>query len=518
MRPLPLYLEPRLEPRLRSLLEERDLLHTLVDALGSPLNVVLPEQIADNLARFHAVHRKHRLNGRIHFAHKANRSAALVRQLAATDAGLDVASLAELQHALGAGFTPDRIIATGPKSREFLWLAARTGTTVNPDSRAELDDLADLVREHALPRVPVMPRLSGFRAPGTTVLTRPSRFGSDISELDDLLDALERHRDAVEPTGVSYHLDTTGLAEKAVALETCIRVMNECHRRGFRPRTIDIGGGFGVNYLAHAEQWERYTTELTDAVLGKRPPLTWQGHGYGLRNESGTLRGALNLYPAHRPKAAEAYLDDLLSSPAPTLGRPLATLLLENLYDLSVEPGRALVDQCGAAFARVLEVRHTPDGHCLVRLEMNARDVSLEDHGVLMDPVLLTRPGAPDAPEAPVGVHLIGNLCLEADLITRRLVFLPRLPAPGDLLAFANTAGYLMDFNAGRPLGQPVARKVAAYRRDGAWRWSLDEQYWPVDRYRPADKDRSADGSGPADEYSPVDVTGAARHRGERQA
>lgn len=496
MRPSPLYLEPRLEPRLRSLLETTDFLHTLVDALGSPLNLLLPDQIADNLARFRAVYRKHHLTGRIYYAHKANRSSALVRRLAADagpdagtsagtaaglEAGLDAASLGELQHALGAGLTPERIMATGPKNREFLWLAARTGATVHLDSRAELDDLADLVRKHALPRVPVMPRLSGFRSPGVTVLTRPSRFGSPVGELDDLLDALERHRDAVELTGVAYHLDTTGVTEKAVALEACIRVMDDCHRRGLRPRTIDIGGGFGVNYLADAAQWEQYTTALTEAVLGRRPALTWQGHGYGLRNESGTLRGALGLYPAHRAIAAEAYLDELLSQRAPTLGRPLATLLLENMYDLAVEPGRALVDQCGATLARVLEVRRGPEGERMLRLEMNARDAGLEDHGVLMDPVLIPRSAAPAAPDEPVGVYLLGNLCLEADLITRRLVHLPRLPAPGDLLAFANTAGYLMDFNAGGPIRQPVARKVAAYRQDGAWHWRLDEQYWPLD-------------------------------------
>jgi diaminopimelate decarboxylase len=480
MRSLPLYLEPRLEPRLRSVLGATGFLHMLVDALGSPLNVVLPEQIAENLARFRAVYRKHHLKGEVYFAHKANRSSALVRRLTATEAGLDVASLGELQHALGAGFTPDQLLATGPKSREFLWLAARTGATVSVDSPAELDTLADLVRKHALPRTRIMLRLSGFRAPGVTVLTRPSRFGSPVDESDTLLDAVHRHGDAVELTGVAYHLDTRGMAEKAVALEACIKVMNECHRRGLRPRTIDIGGGFGVNYLAHAEQWEAYTTELTSAVLGRRPPLTWQGHGYGLRGESGTLRGALSLYPAHRPVAAERYLDELLSSPAPSLGRPLATLLLENLYELAVEPGRALVDQCGAALARVLEVRETPGGDRLVRLEMNARDVSLEEHGVLMDPVLIPRPGT-GSEDGPVGVYLIGNLCLEADLITRRMVFLPALPKPGDLLAFANTAGYFMDFSADHALQQPIARKVAAFQENGTWRWRLDDQYWPID-------------------------------------
>lgn len=478
----PLYLEPRLAPRTASLLGAARFLHTLVDGLGSPLNVILPDQIADNLARFRDVYRTHRLSGGIFFAHKANRSGALVRRLAATDAGVDAASLRELQHVLGSGFAPERIMATGPKDPEFLWLAARAGVAVNIDGPGELAELAALVRRYGLPRARVLLRLSGFTAPGVRLLTRPSRFGTPAGESDALLAAAVRHQDAVELTGVGYHLDTTSLAEKAVALEGCVRAMDACRERGLDPRAIDIGGGFGTGYLADGGQWERYTTELTQAVLGRRPALTWRRHGYGLRNEAGTLRGSLGLYPAHRPLAAEKYLDALLSQPAPSLGRPLATLLLEGLYDLHIEPGRALVDQCGLTLARVQEVRATESGDRIVRLAANAGDVSLEEHGVLMDPVVVPRAqeGAP-AREAPVGVFLAGNLCLEADMITRRKVFLPRLPHPGDLLGFANTAGYCMDFQAGHAQQQPVARKVAVWReRPGRWRWCLDEEYWPV--------------------------------------
>lgn len=78
-------------------------------------------------------------------------------------------------------------------------------------------------------------------------------------------------------------------------------------------------------------------------------------------------------------------------------------------------------------------------------------------------------------------MYLLGNLCLESDLITRRLVWLPVLPRTGDLLAFANTAGYVMDFRADHALHQPIARTVAAWRDASGWRWCLDEQYWPLD-------------------------------------
>ncbi|RSN17901.1 diaminopimelate decarboxylase [Streptomyces sp. WAC 01325] len=498
----PLYLEPRLESRLRSLVHSPELLHTLTDALGSPLNVLVPDQLADNLARFRAVYGTHHLSGQVFLAHKANRSSALLRSLAATDAGVDVASLGELQHALGAGLTPDRITATGPKNPEFLWLAARTSVTVSLDTRDELEQLATLVRGHGLPRTRVLLRLSGFEASGVRVLTRRSRFGTAVRETALLVEAVERHADVLDVVGVAYHLDTTSLSEKALALEGCLRVLEECRSRGLRPRAVDIGGGFGVNYLADGGQWERYTTALTEAVMGIRPPLTHGGHGYGLRNEAGTLRGALGLYPAHRPVAAAGYLDELLRLPAASLGgRTLAALLLDHLYDLHIEPGRALLDQCGLTLTKVLEVRDDEAGGPLhIRLAAKADDVALEDHGVLMDPVVVPRhpmnadvtgtgPGADIGPGTttgsetgtePVAAYLFGNLCLEADLITRRTVFLPHRPAPGDLLAFANTAGYCMDFHTTRAQHQPAGRKVAAWQEGDRWRWCLDDQYWPT--------------------------------------
>ncbi|KAK1183577.1 Y4yA family PLP-dependent enzyme [Streptomyces sp. NBS 14/10] len=489
-----LYLEPRLGPRLGSLLESDRLLHTLADALGSPLGVVLPDQLAENVERFRSVYRGHHLTGQIFLAHKANRSSALLRRLAATGAGVDVASLGELQHALGCGFAPSLITATGPKDPRFLWLAARTGATVSLDSPAELDQLATLTRAHGLPRVRVLLRLSGFESSGVKVLTRRSRFGTPVPELDTVLDTLMRYADAVELTGVAYHLDTTSAAEKAVALEGCLLALEDCRGRGLAPRAVDIGGGFGVNYLADRTQWERYTTELAQAVLGTRPPLTWGGHGYGLREDGGTLRGALGVYPAYRPVAGERYLDDLLSRPATAFGgRPLATLLLEHLYDLHTEPGRALLDQCGVTLARVLEVRDVGAGPLWVRLAATAGDIGLEEHGILMDPVLLPReprePGEPRATASsagpgasggPVETYLFGSLCLESDLITRRVVHLPHRPAPGDLLAFVNTAGYCMDFHATRAQRQPVARKVAVWQDRAGWRWCLDEEYWPI--------------------------------------
>jgi diaminopimelate decarboxylase len=480
----PLYLRPKVGPRMRSLLDAPALLHTLTDALESPLNIVLPEQAAENAAGFRAVFGKHRLKGQVLFAHKATGSSALIRRLAATGTGVDVASLGELQHVLAGGFTGDRITATGPKSRQFLWLAARSGATVAVDSPGELDSLAELVRAHALPRCRVMLRLSRFAPTGIRVLSRGSRFGIAMAELDRVLEQVVGSGDAVELIGVGYHLDTTSLTEKATALEGCLAALGACRDAGLHPEVIDVGGGFGISYLDDRESWDRYTSELSGAVLGARPSMTWGNYGYGLRNDKGTLRGGLGLYPSWRPTAGEQYLDELLSAPSAAVGgRPLATLVLDQLYDLHAEPGRALLDQCGLTLATVLEVRPSPEDSAdlWVRLAAKADDIALEEHGVLLDPVLVPRAGpAGENTGGPVGVHLFGHLCLESDLITRRTVYLPRAPEAGDVLAFVNTAAYCMDFHASRSQRHPAAKKIAAWTVGGTWHWCLDEAYWPL--------------------------------------
>lgn len=472
----PLPLTPKLSERVADLLAQPSVLADLVKALGSPLNIVLPQQIRENVTDFRRTIDRHGMRGAVYYAHKANRSAALVRELAATEARIDVASLAELQHALGSGFAPDRIMTTGPKTPEFLWLAARSGVTVNVDTIEELTLVGQIIQAHTLPRIDVLVRLSTFRASGATMLSRPSRFGVSTEHLDDVFTVLEKFSQAVRLTGFAYHLDTIGIPEKARAFEGCLLAMEQARSRGHDPRVVDIGGGFGVNYLADSSQWEAFTTALSEAVLGLRDPVTWQGTGYGLRNEGGRLRGAIGLYPAHRPTSGPRYLDNLLSTPAPGLGASLAEAVLDNMHELWIEPGRSLLDQCGIVMARVLEVRPATDDAHYVRLDLNAGDVSLEEHGVHLDPILVTaQPGGRE----PGAGYLIGNLCLEADFISRRKIWFDHLPRVGDLVAFANTAGYFMDFSADHALAQPIARVVAMSRTPQGWTWQLDDQYWP---------------------------------------
>ena len=63
-------------------------------------------------------------------------------------------------------------------------------------------------------------------------------------------------------------------------------------------------------------------------------------------------------------------------------------------------------------------------------------------------------------------MFLGGNLCLERDMIFNHLTFVERLPGPGDIVAFVNTAAYQMDLSASEALMQRRAAKVAVESSD----------------------------------------------------
>ncbi len=71
-------------------------------------------------------------------------------------------------------------------------------------------------------------------------------------------------------------------------------------------------------------------------------------------------------------------------------------------------------------------------------------------------------------------------MCTPADIITHHKTFPDALPEAGDLVAFANTGAYLMDFFESETLEQRVAEKVAVVRTPTGLRWYRDRCYDPL--------------------------------------
>jgi diaminopimelate decarboxylase len=475
-----LTLTPAVHPIIQEFLAAGELLDELTAALGSPLNILFPQIAGSNVDGFHDKLDKLSLRGRVYFAHKANRSDSITRQLSFEHCYIDVSSTNELRHALGSGFNARRIQATGPKNTAFLTLALQHGIVISIDSNWELRELLSLKKSlQTEQKVPLLLRVSGFRSAHSQYRSKASRFGIPLAEIAQTFALLEPAEDDIHLLGFSFHLDTTSIPEKGQAIENCLELFERAISLGFDPTVLNIGGGFKTNYLASEQDWHRYTTAIRDAALGARPPLTWQSNTFGLLPDKGALRGSFNSYSYYDPLTGPGFLEELLAHQLPDQGDTTAgAMLRDNGIELWIEPGRSLLDQCGITVGRVNSVRNSSQGDLLVCLNMKRQDICFLDQEIFVDPIVIYK-DQPDTENPPSAVYFAGNLCLESDLIYRHQTFLPAVPQPGDLVVFANTAGYFMDFSASQAIMQPTAAKIAVYKQNNRFAWSLDDQYQP---------------------------------------
>lgn len=477
-----LSLRPAMSATVRDFIAEEKQLRQLVKSLGSPLNILFPDSVSANVQSFADTLSRHHLLGRVFFAHKASRADSLVKKLASENVSLDVASLAELKHALACGFDGSRLEATGPKNAEFIALCLLHSVVLNLDSKSELEQAITVRKQLKLQgKTRVLIRLSGFTDAVAVTLNKSSRFGVPLGEVDSVLSLLEENEE-FSLLGFSFHLDTTSVQERVMAIEKCLALFDEAINWGFAPQVLNIGGGFRINYLADEHDWSNYVAALKQSILGLDlgSALTWQKNSFGMSVEGGVIRGNFNSYNFFEPSAGAKFLEEVLTQRiASRDDATVAEILSSNMIELWIEPGRAIVDQCGITVARVNAVRQASGGELLVSLNMKRSDLAFLDQEIFVDPVIVYK-RHPLANAALVPVFFAGNLCLESDLIYRHATFVQKVPEPGDLVVFINTAGYSMDFSTTNSIMQPPARKVAVMAQAGSFVWVTDEDYSPV--------------------------------------
>jgi diaminopimelate decarboxylase len=446
-------LAPRIHPLPAELLASPATVTATADRYGTPLHIVFPQVLAENAAGFRAVLDEARLAHRIFYAHKVNRSRSLVRAAGRAGIGVDIASAGELDQALACGFPPAGIEATGPKGEALLRrLVALEGLVVNVDNLWELGRIAEL----ATRPVPVLLRLSAGR--------RVSRFGLAPRHFADAYRMISA-TPSLDLLGLSFHLDTGDLDEKARCVEEALGLTGQALTHGLRPRVLNIGGGFRQAYLGDPDGFDAYVRELRLGLLGRGPALGWGDYAFGYHVEGTGLRGTPVFHRYAGTTRGPDLLRELLDTPLPE-GRTLARVIQESLLELWIEPGKALADHAGITVAAVQFTKETTDGRTLVVLDLARDSVTPADQEVMLDPILVSRTPH-DGTQGPAEVFLAGRLCLERDMISNHLVRLPCLPRPGDLLIFVNTAAYQMDLSAAEALMHPRAPKVAAFRQDG---------------------------------------------------
>ncbi|MEV0544422.1 alanine racemase [Nocardia salmonicida] len=460
-----------LHPLVAAFLTDRDGVRAALRRYGSPLHLVFPQVFTANLAALRTVLDADAVRHRLCYAHKVNRSAAFARTAADAGIAVDVASAQELGSALSAGFPADRVEVTGPKGSAMLRAALAAGVTVNVDNLWELATLAELTPPEQPVRV--LLRVSGFSG------SSPSRFGIDLADVDTALELLVGHRDRVRLLGFAFHLDTAATTERVNAVGDCLELIERAYAHGLAPTVLDIGGGLRQVFTADAAGYDAYDHVLRAGLLGRGPAMHWGNNTFGYHLAEGMVHGGPVFHKYANTESAAGMLAELLAAALPGHGgRALGTVLTDNLLDLWLEPGKALVDHAGITVAQVEFVKQAGNGATLVHLDLSRDTVTAADQEVLIDPIVLSE----EVESRPVGVYFAGHLCLERDLVTQRQVRVAQLPSPGDPVVFANTAAYHMDLSAAQASMHPVPAKIAVLHSDGRFELCPDADYRPGDR------------------------------------
>jgi len=191
---------------------------------------------------------------RICYALKANGSGALLRILAGLGAGADIVSGFELEAALRAGFPAERIVFSGVgKTTDEIGrgLDARIGE-FNAESEEELRRISAAasargrtVRVTLRVNPDIDPKSHAYISTGL----RQNKFGVDIALAPEIL-ARARTMPGLEVSGVQCHIGSQIMTLEP--MEQAVRELVALTRRllaeGVPLRTIDIGGGLGVDY------------------------------------------------------------------------------------------------------------------------------------------------------------------------------------------------------------------------------------------------------------------------------
>ncbi|PST26888.1 Y4yA family PLP-dependent enzyme [Mesorhizobium plurifarium] len=411
-----------LPPTLRSatadlLTRHTPLLLDWVACHGSPLNLVWPDALQENLAALRNLLIEHRVEHAIYYGAKVNKSPGLMHAALSAGAGLDVSSLYELRDARRLGADGARLVATGPaKTGAFHKELISCNALISVDSPEELEDLIHALPADAGPQ-PILLRL------------RPrdqskSRFGMPADAVVHCLTRLAREG-RLRFDGLHFHLSGYRWETRFAALCEAADLVTEARRMGFSPRMIDIGGGLPIQYVDQVKYRAHLAAQAPeDYRTGKIPD---------------------SFYPYGGALSAADWLRQLLQAQM-SQGRSVAGYLAREELMLAMEPGRALADQAAITVFRISRVKALGSDSHVIFVEgssFSACETWFASE-FLVDPILV--PGTrPAVQSPPVRAYLAGHSCLDEDVLSNRWLNFPIAPHAGDLLIHANTAGYQMD-------------------------------------------------------------------------
>ena len=265
---------------------------TLADTYGTPLYLYSG---AGLVARFNAFAQAVApVQGRVHFAVKANSNLSVLSLLAQAGAGADIVSGGEMARALAAGIAPEHIVFSGVgKTDEEIADALRQHIgQINAESAAEIERISHVASQMGV-IAPVALRVNVNVDAGThekiSTGQRSTKFGISVADGEAARLYQRLADDAwIEPSGLAVHIGSqiTNLAPFEAAYQALLTLADALRDQGLPVPMLDLGGGLGIDYEASSgSDFDGYGAMVT-RIFGNR--------GYQLGFEPGRSIAADN--------------------------------------------------------------------------------------------------------------------------------------------------------------------------------------------------------------------------------
>jgi len=232
-------------------------------------------------------------DSRVFYAVKANPAPEVLKLLAGLGSSFDCASVPEIDMALAAGATPDRISFgnTIKKERDVAAAYARGIRLFAIDSVEEVEKVA-----RAAPGSRVFCRILCAGDGAEWPLSR--KFGC---EPEMALEVLQHaHHSGLDAYGISFHVGSQQPNPDAwdSALKAAADIFRTLSDRGIQLRMVNLGGGFPAKYLKKIPQVKTYGRAISNALrrhFGNRIPETIIEPGRGMVGDAGVIKAEVVL-------------------------------------------------------------------------------------------------------------------------------------------------------------------------------------------------------------------------------
>ena len=213
--------------------------------------------------------------------------------LASLGSCFDAASIPEIEMALAAGASPDRISFgnTIKKERDVARAHALGVRLYAVDCKPEVEKVA-----RSAPGAKVFCRILCDGAGAEWPLSR--KFGCEPGMAVDVLEHAKML--GLEPHGVSFHVGSqqpnTGAWDRALAQAAA--VFRECGERGISLSMVNLGGGFPTRYTKNVPAVKSYGAAIFRALrrhFGNRIPETIIEPGRGMVGNAGIIEAEVVL-------------------------------------------------------------------------------------------------------------------------------------------------------------------------------------------------------------------------------